>query len=140
MRADNRHQTTTTTGDVRAEGITTLSLFSSPPPGGSLYNIRLADDGTVQPSRSRVFKPVKRMKNKQLMAEIPRSLRKRKRDHCQNRRKILLTRKNNELEVFPRAEKQVLFSCVADSDDVRDFLRERLGSGYHLGGVASIYL
>lgn len=48
----------------------TLSLFfSSPPPGGSLYNIRLADDdGTVHPSRSRVFKPVKRMKNKQLMA------------------------------------------------------------------------
>ena len=42
-------------------------------------------------------------------------------------------------------QKQVLFSydgCLADSDDVRDFLGERLGSGYHLGGrgVASIYL
>jgi hypothetical protein len=69
----------------------TLSLFSSPPPGGSLYNIRLADDGTVHPSRSRVFKPVRKMKNKQLMAEISRShqenqerKKKRGQNHCQN--------------------------------------------------------
>jgi len=54
-----------------------ISFFFSAS-GGSLYNIRLADDGTVHPSRSRVFKPVKRMKNKQLMAEIPRSPEKRK--------------------------------------------------------------
>jgi hypothetical protein len=94
------------------------------------------------------------MKNKQLMAEISRRHQEQgnKIGHCQNGRRkffqIKTTQNKNKkttMNLKFSMQKQVLFSydgCLADSDDVRDFLGERLGSGYHLGGrgVASIYL